>query len=92
MTRGLVARARHDVGVGVGRYRHGGVAQELLDELRARAFAQRHRRAGVPEVVEVGLGEVRFPQEGDAAPAHVGGEIRGAFKAAPSPYGVSNLG
>ena len=70
---GLVAHARHDVGVGVERYRHGGVAQELLDELGVRSFAQQQRRARVPEVVESHMGEVRLPQEGgERTLAHVG--------------------
>ena len=64
MARGLIAHARHYVGVGVERYRHCGVAQELLDELGVRSFTKQQRCARVPEVVEADVGDIRLPQEG----------------------------
>jgi hypothetical protein len=62
--RGLIAHARHYVGVGVERNRHCSVAQELLDELGVRSFTEQQRRARVPEVMEAHMGEIRLPQEG----------------------------
>jgi hypothetical protein len=74
MACGLIAHARHYVGVGVERYRHCGVAQELLDELGVGSFTEQQRGARVPEVVEADVGEIRLPQEGgERTLAHVGG-------------------
>ena len=61
---GLIAHARHYVGVGIERYRHCGVAHEFLDELGVRSFTEQQRCARVPEVVEADVGDIRLPQEG----------------------------
>jgi hypothetical protein len=72
--RGLIAHARHYVGVGIERYRHCGVAHEFLDELGVRSFTEQQRCARVPEVVEADVGDIRLPQEGgERTLAHVEG-------------------
>jgi hypothetical protein len=63
MARGLIARARHYVGVGVERYRHCGVAQELLNELGVRSFDEQQVCACVPEVVEADVGRFALEPE-----------------------------
>ena len=58
-----VLHVRQDVGVGVHRLRYGGVPEHLLDYLGIRAFTEKDRGAGVPEVVEPYPGEPGSLQE-----------------------------
>ena len=51
------------MGVGVERYRYGGVAHEFLHVLRVHAFGEKQRSACVAQVVEADMGETGLLEE-----------------------------